>query len=151
MTKDQEIKKLKSELTMAEGTTGSYATMSQSENKRIVVHSHISMPSPGTVLCSALCDWEPSWILWDLESIKKLKESNNRLEVVINNSIVLQLSKQSCSDDKGFLYRYIRVRARLSCLLKSSRIRYNYTVSQDFSSMKSNQDIKVSDSKISVR
>ncbi|EFW16407.1 conserved hypothetical protein [Coccidioides posadasii str. Silveira] len=48
MTKDQEIKKLESELTMAEGTTGSYVTMSQGEDKRIVVHSHIPMPSPGT-------------------------------------------------------------------------------------------------------
>ncbi|EFW17711.1 conserved hypothetical protein [Coccidioides posadasii str. Silveira] len=47
MTEDQETKKLESESTMAEDTTGSYATMSQSENKRIVVHSHISMPSPG--------------------------------------------------------------------------------------------------------
>ncbi|EFW15144.1 conserved hypothetical protein [Coccidioides posadasii str. Silveira] len=33
---------------MAEGTTGSYATMSLGEDKRIVVHSHIPMPSPGT-------------------------------------------------------------------------------------------------------
>ncbi|EFW14092.1 conserved hypothetical protein [Coccidioides posadasii str. Silveira] len=48
MTKDQETKKLESESTMAEGTTESYATMSQGENKRIVVHFHISMPSPGT-------------------------------------------------------------------------------------------------------
>ncbi|EFW18093.1 conserved hypothetical protein [Coccidioides posadasii str. Silveira] len=48
MTKDQETKKLESESTMAEGTTGSYATMSQGEDKRIVVHSHIPMPSPGT-------------------------------------------------------------------------------------------------------
>ncbi|EFW13395.1 conserved hypothetical protein [Coccidioides posadasii str. Silveira] len=48
MTKDQEIKKLESESTMAEGTTGSYATMSLGENKRIVVYSHIPMPSPGT-------------------------------------------------------------------------------------------------------
>ncbi|EFW18092.1 conserved hypothetical protein [Coccidioides posadasii str. Silveira] len=32
---------------MAEGTTGSYATMLLGENKRIVVHSHIPMPSPG--------------------------------------------------------------------------------------------------------
>ncbi|EFW21153.1 conserved hypothetical protein [Coccidioides posadasii str. Silveira] len=48
MTKDQETKKLESESTMAEGTTELYATMSQGENKRIVVHSHIPMPSPGT-------------------------------------------------------------------------------------------------------
>ncbi|EFW13231.1 conserved hypothetical protein [Coccidioides posadasii str. Silveira] len=48
MTKDQEIKKLESESTMAEGTTESYATMLLGENKRIVVHSHISMPFPGT-------------------------------------------------------------------------------------------------------
>ncbi|EFW17745.1 conserved hypothetical protein [Coccidioides posadasii str. Silveira] len=48
MTKDQETKKLESESTMAEGTTRSYATMSLGENKRIVVHSHIPMPSPGT-------------------------------------------------------------------------------------------------------
>ncbi|EFW13398.1 conserved hypothetical protein [Coccidioides posadasii str. Silveira] len=48
MTKDQEIKKLESESTMAEGTTESYATISLGENKRIVVHSHIPMPSPGT-------------------------------------------------------------------------------------------------------
>ncbi|EFW13374.1 conserved hypothetical protein [Coccidioides posadasii str. Silveira] len=47
MTKDQEIKKLESESTMAEGITESYATMSQGKNKRIVVHSHIPMPSPG--------------------------------------------------------------------------------------------------------
>ncbi|EER29340.1 hypothetical protein CPC735_070220 [Coccidioides posadasii C735 delta SOWgp] len=33
---------------MAEGTTGSYVTMSLDEDKRIVVHSHIPMPSPGT-------------------------------------------------------------------------------------------------------
>ncbi|EER24892.1 Zinc knuckle domain containing protein [Coccidioides posadasii C735 delta SOWgp] len=33
---------------MAEGTTGSYATMSLGEDKRIVVHSHIPIPSPGT-------------------------------------------------------------------------------------------------------
>ncbi|EAS37421.3 uncharacterized protein CIMG_12625 [Coccidioides immitis RS] len=48
MTKDQETKKLESESTMAEGTTGSYATMSLGEDKRIVVHSHIPMPSSGT-------------------------------------------------------------------------------------------------------
>ncbi|EFW22536.1 hypothetical protein CPSG_00435 [Coccidioides posadasii str. Silveira] len=53
--------------------------------------------------------------------------------------MVLQLSKQSCSDDEGFLYRYIRVRARLRCFLKSSRFRYNCTVSQDFNGMESNQ------------
>ncbi|EFW13388.1 conserved hypothetical protein [Coccidioides posadasii str. Silveira] len=47
MTKDQEIKKLESESTMAEGTTESYATMSLGEDKRIVVHSHIPMPSSG--------------------------------------------------------------------------------------------------------
>ncbi|EFW13397.1 conserved hypothetical protein [Coccidioides posadasii str. Silveira] len=52
MTKDQDIKKLESESTMAEGTTESYATISQSENKRIVVHFHISMPSPGTANAS---------------------------------------------------------------------------------------------------
>ncbi|EFW13396.1 conserved hypothetical protein [Coccidioides posadasii str. Silveira] len=33
---------------MAEGTTGSYATISQNKDKRIMVHSHIPMPSPGT-------------------------------------------------------------------------------------------------------
>ncbi|EFW14247.1 conserved hypothetical protein [Coccidioides posadasii str. Silveira] len=33
---------------MAEGTTESYATMSLGKDKRIVVHSHIPMPSPGT-------------------------------------------------------------------------------------------------------
>ncbi|EER24814.1 hypothetical protein CPC735_001590 [Coccidioides posadasii C735 delta SOWgp] len=33
---------------MAEGTTGSYTTISLGEDKRIVVHSHIPMPSPGT-------------------------------------------------------------------------------------------------------
>ncbi|EFW13365.1 conserved hypothetical protein [Coccidioides posadasii str. Silveira] len=48
MTKDQEIKKLESESTMAEVTTESYATILQGKNKRIVVHSHIPMPSPGT-------------------------------------------------------------------------------------------------------
>ncbi|EFW14267.1 conserved hypothetical protein [Coccidioides posadasii str. Silveira] len=48
MTKDQETKKLKSESTIAEGTTGSYATMSLGEDKRIVFHSHIPIPSPGT-------------------------------------------------------------------------------------------------------
>ncbi|EFW18853.1 conserved hypothetical protein [Coccidioides posadasii str. Silveira] len=47
MTKDQETKKLESESTMAEGTTGSYAIMLLGEDKRIVVHFHISMPSPG--------------------------------------------------------------------------------------------------------
>ncbi|EFW16075.1 conserved hypothetical protein [Coccidioides posadasii str. Silveira] len=47
MTKDQEIKKLESESTIAEGTTESYITMLQGENKRIVVHSHISISSPG--------------------------------------------------------------------------------------------------------
>ncbi|EFW16076.1 conserved hypothetical protein [Coccidioides posadasii str. Silveira] len=47
MTKDQEIKKLESESTMAEDTTESYATMLQSKNKRIVVHSHISISSSG--------------------------------------------------------------------------------------------------------
>ncbi|EFW17581.1 conserved hypothetical protein [Coccidioides posadasii str. Silveira] len=52
MTKDQEIKKLESESTMAEGTTESYATMLQSEDKRIVVHSHISMSSSGTANAS---------------------------------------------------------------------------------------------------
>ncbi|EAS37368.2 uncharacterized protein CIMG_12642 [Coccidioides immitis RS] len=58
----------------------------------------------------------------NLEGVKGLKESNNRLEVVINNSMVLQLSGQSCSDDKEFPYRYIRVRARLLWLLKNSGI-----------------------------
>ncbi|EAS31941.3 uncharacterized protein CIMG_13658 [Coccidioides immitis RS] len=48
MTKDQEIKKSESESTMVEDTTGSYATMLQDENRRIVVHFHISIPSPGT-------------------------------------------------------------------------------------------------------
>ncbi|EFW19821.1 conserved hypothetical protein [Coccidioides posadasii str. Silveira] len=48
MIKDQETKKSESESTMAEDTTESYAIMSQGENKRIVVYSHISMPSPGT-------------------------------------------------------------------------------------------------------
>nr|KMM71159.1 hypothetical protein CPAG_07466 [Coccidioides posadasii RMSCC 3488] len=42
------IKKSDSELTMTEGTTGSYATMSQGEDKSIVIHFHIPMPSPGT-------------------------------------------------------------------------------------------------------
>ncbi|EFW13383.1 conserved hypothetical protein [Coccidioides posadasii str. Silveira] len=37
---------------MAEGTTGSYATMLLGEDKRIVVHSHIFMPSPGTANAS---------------------------------------------------------------------------------------------------
>ncbi|EAS31942.3 uncharacterized protein CIMG_13660 [Coccidioides immitis RS] len=48
MTKDQEIKKSGSESTMVEDTTELYVTMSQDENRRIVVHFHISMPSPGT-------------------------------------------------------------------------------------------------------
>ncbi|KMP09296.1 hypothetical protein CIRG_09466 [Coccidioides immitis RMSCC 2394] len=48
MTKNSEIKKSDSELTMTEGTTGSYATMSQGEDKSIVVHFYIPMPSPGT-------------------------------------------------------------------------------------------------------
>ncbi|EFW18135.1 conserved hypothetical protein [Coccidioides posadasii str. Silveira] len=52
MTKDQETKKLESELTMAEDITESYATMLLSKNKRIVVHSHISMPSSGTANAS---------------------------------------------------------------------------------------------------
>ncbi|EAS34282.2 uncharacterized protein CIMG_13453 [Coccidioides immitis RS] len=37
---------------MAEDTTESYATILQGENKRIVVYSHISMPSPGTANAS---------------------------------------------------------------------------------------------------
>ncbi|EAS29528.2 uncharacterized protein CIMG_13245 [Coccidioides immitis RS] len=48
MIKDQEIKKLESESTMAEGTTESYVTISQDEDKRIVVHSHIPMSFPST-------------------------------------------------------------------------------------------------------
>ncbi|EAS37540.3 uncharacterized protein CIMG_12615 [Coccidioides immitis RS] len=47
MTKDQEIKKSGSESTMVEDTTQLYVTMSQDENRRIVVHSHISMPFSG--------------------------------------------------------------------------------------------------------
>ncbi|EFW13382.1 conserved hypothetical protein [Coccidioides posadasii str. Silveira] len=75
MTKDQETKKLESESTMAEGTTGSYATMSLDENKRIVMCKDHGVIDPKNII-EQLARYCVTWIGEWMKTLEGYKEGN---------------------------------------------------------------------------